>query len=86
MSIYNLKCSNNLFSQYIVNIIFISSTLLSIIISVKSTDDLVTDLSKWSRHMSTGILVANEKSMTGIIIKILTNYFQIVGSLGTFKL
>jgi len=75
-----------MFGQYIVIIIFIASTLFFIMISVKSTDDVVSDLSKWTRHMSTGILVANEKAMAGIIIKLLTNYFQIVGSIGTFKL
>jgi len=75
MSINKLECFNHLFSQYIViNCIYIS-TLLSIIISVKSTDDLVTDLSHWVRHMSTGILIANEKAMAGLLIKILTNYF-----------
>jgi len=36
--------------------------------------------------MSTGILVANQKAMAGIVLKILTNYLQIVGSLSTFKL
>jgi len=36
--------------------------------------------------MSTGILIANEKAMAGILIKILTNYLQIVGSISTFKL
>ena len=73
-------------SQYIVSNYINLSTLLSIIISVKSTEDLVTDLSKWTRHMTTGILVANEKAMAGILMKILTNYLQIVGSLCTFKL
>jgi len=75
-----------MFSQYFVTNYIEISTLLSIIISVKSTDDLVTDLNKWTKHMTTGILVANEKAMAGILMKILTNYLQIVGSLGTFKL
>lgn len=62
------------------------STLLSIIISVKSTDDLILDLNKWKKYVSTGILISNEKAMAGILIKILTNYLQIVGSLSTFKI
>lgn len=60
--------------------------MLSILISVKSTDELITDLMEWKKYMSTGILIANEKAMAGILIKILTNYLQIAGSLGTFKL
>ena len=86
MFIYRLKYINSLFGYYIVNILIILSTLLSIVISVKSTDGLIIELNKWRKHMSTGILIANEKALPGILIKILTNYLQIVGSLSTFML
>jgi len=35
---------------------------------------MVIDLCKWTKYMSTGVLVANQKAMAGILIKILTNY------------
>jgi len=56
------KYVNNWFDHYIVIALILISTLISIIISVKSTDGLITDLHQWKRNIATGILIANEKA------------------------
>ncbi|CAD8113937.1 unnamed protein product [Paramecium sonneborni] len=61
-------------------------TLISISISVKSTIEIIKQLARASKLKSIGITIVVTKNNAVNLIKILTNYLQIIASISTFQL
>ncbi|KAM3129390.1 hypothetical protein pb186bvf_018538 [Paramecium bursaria] len=68
-------------------ILIISWTLISILLSVKGTVDNVDELIIRMKSIKVGfICVYFERVQIAVLMKILTNYLQIISSIGTFQL
>ncbi|CAD8143728.1 unnamed protein product [Paramecium pentaurelia] len=71
----------------LVNIaIVICWTLLSVFLSVNSTLKMIEDLIKYSRLRTLGKFYLFESASTSVLIKVFTNYLQIISSIATFQL
>ncbi|CAD8065756.1 unnamed protein product [Paramecium sonneborni] len=68
-------------------IIFVSIwTLISILISVQSTLKAIEEVVRIMKIMMLGLAVTQYSNQSAILIKMLTNYLQIISSISTFQL
>lgn len=69
----------------LINIILVICwTLLSVFLSVNSTIKMIDDLIKYARCRTLGKFFVFESASTSILIKVFTNYLQIISSIATF--
>ncbi|CAD8084407.1 unnamed protein product [Paramecium sonneborni] len=74
-------------SRNLLTIVFISIwTLISILMSVSSTVQMIEEFIIGIRLKALGVAVVFKQISTAILIKILTNYLQIISTIGTFQL
>ncbi|CAD8073527.1 unnamed protein product [Paramecium sonneborni] len=71
----------------ILTIVFISAwTLISILMSVGSTVEMIKEFIVGLRLKSLGVTFVVKQASTAILIKVLTNYLQIISTIATFQL
>ncbi|KAM3138611.1 hypothetical protein pb186bvf_009363 [Paramecium bursaria] len=77
----------NVYANAITIVIICCWTLISIFISVKGTLDLVQDLIYYIKATKIGFIPSvSDKGTIAILVKILTNYLQIISAIATFQL
>ncbi|CAD8101522.1 unnamed protein product [Paramecium sonneborni] len=74
-------------AYYVITIIFVSIwTLISTLMSVSSTKIIIEEFIKGMSLKAFGIRLAIKEAQTAILIKIFTNYLQIISTISTFQL
>ncbi|CAD8105541.1 unnamed protein product [Paramecium primaurelia] len=79
--------SCDLIAYNVITIIFVSLwTLISTLMSVSSTIEMIEEFVKGISLKAFGVRVAIKEAQTAILIKVFTNYLQIISTISTFQL
>ncbi|CAD8181409.1 unnamed protein product [Paramecium octaurelia] len=79
--------SCDLIAYNVITIIFVSLwTLISTLMSVSSTIEMIEEFIKGISLKAFGVRVAIKEAQTAILIKVFTNYLQIISTISTFQL